>query len=143
MDTVRVSQIAKPSGSSVALGRSRYGAAVVAIAFPVVSFATLIAGLLLRGSTSLLTHTGLVVTLPAGLVAMVIWCRRYWKPALIAFRNPVPISLEEDTLRVNGKAFKVTESLRLESDPSVLAVMDGNQQIATFPGYFIRLRQLP
>jgi len=113
---------------------------MVAIAFPLVIVATLIVGILLRGPADLLSHTGLVFTLPAGLVAMGIWCRRYWKPALTAFRNPVPVSLEGGLLRVNGKAFQVTDNLTVESNPSMLAVMDGNEKLVTFPGYFIRLR---
>lgn len=139
MDTLRVSQVVAPSDSSVPLGRSRYGAAVLALAFPVAVATIFAGGLFLRGFASLLTHTGLVVTLPAGVVALVIWCRRYWSPALTALKNSVPISLERGLLRVNGEVFRVTDDLTVRSTPSVLAVMEGNQEVATFPGYFIRL----
>ena len=114
---------------------------MLAIAFPVVVVGVLSAGLFLRGFASGVTHTGLVITLPAGVFALVVWCRRYWSPALTAFKNPVPISLEEGWLRVNGESFRVTDNLTVQSDPSVLAVMDGNEQVASFPGYFIRLRE--
>src|SRR5438552_16003833 len=65
----------------------RRGAAMVALAFPLTFATLLILGVAKNGLGSLSTHPLLLVSLPAGLAAMLFWVKRYSRRAVTALLN--------------------------------------------------------
>ncbi|WP_423141668.1 hypothetical protein ACOYW6_12690 [Parablastomonas sp. CN1-191] len=141
MALIRISQF-DGSVSEVPLARSRHAAAVLALVFPILCSAIWLAWIIPAVLTQgLVTDRQFLVSAAVSIGAAVFYFQRYWGPALTALKNPVPVCLVGNLLRVNGETFPVTDGLTIESNARLLTLNDANKVIATFPGYFIRLRR--
>jgi hypothetical protein len=140
MQTLRLADIAAHSSDAVVLARSRKLAATVALAFPLAFIALLLAGFVENGLESFFQHGVLVAALIPGILALILWYRRYWASALAALKSGHPVVLHDGCLRVNGSNFAVTPHLSLVYDNrSKLLVRDGGVVLARFPSFFIRI----
>ena len=141
MEALNISEAVRASTSDLVLARSRRLAAVIALLFPAVVVFFILAALIKNGLnlTGLLEHGVLLALLPPGLGALVVWCRRYTRPALRAVSQSRPICLQDGQLVIQGNRFPVEDATFLRYNRSVVELVTNGHTVARFPGFFIEI----
>lgn len=140
--SVMASAMATSQRISLALGRFhlryRRGAATVALGFPLV-FVTFLIGGLSKGPEALTTHPLLLASLLPGVVAMLIWVKRYCRPAVIALRNRnEPVAMDGDCVTFFGRTFPLSEADTLLVQRKTISLLHANRVVAVEPTFFVK-----
>jgi hypothetical protein len=139
MNTLHIGRIS--ADEEITVGRSRRLAAIIALLFPAIIIAVLLANIfgVKFDIISLMEHPIFLMYLVPGTFATVWWCKRYTYPAIEALREGAPISLRGRVLHISGKEYIIDRDVDLKYDRSFIHIMNGDKDIACYPSFFIRI----
>lgn len=127
----------------VTLGRSRIFGALLALGMPLFTIYFTIGGLIVGyRHSSLEVHPLFLMYLAPGTGALIIWCKRYTVPALIALRTRRPVLVRGDKVVILGKEYQINKDTVLSFNRTIISLHEGDDKIARVPSYFIRIRKI-
>ncbi len=141
MDVLDLPTIARRTGGTALLGKSRRFAAVLALGFPVLATVVILGGLIkiFEQPEEALTHPLFVIMLVPGSAVLGLWIRRYTRPALKAFTGESQVRIEHGQIAILGRSFPLTPNMKLRYDRSVIELVNGGEVLARMPGFFVRI----